>query len=65
MCHFLSVCPSELDQKDWTMIHILKSNRARGPYLNVVMCNIYEEQTNACRIWKSQGGLTANIKLHF
>ncbi len=28
-------------------------------------CNLSEEQINAYHVCKSQGGLTANVKLHF
>ncbi len=49
-----SVCLSGLDQKShWTIIHISKS------------ISLSEEQINTCCVCKSQGGLTANIKLHF
>ena len=29
------------------------------------MCSLSEEQINTCCVCKSQGGLTANVKLHF
>ena len=34
-------------------------------YFNMSMCNLSKEQINACRVCRFQGGLTANVKLHF
>ncbi len=64
MRRFLSVCPSVclsgLDQKDWTIIHNLKSN--------IFCClglTFSKNRLMPRLLCKSQGGLTANVKLHF